>query len=171
MVVIKLYLIAPEKYFEGVMRVLKKEIKNTNTIFVTTNKPYGHLINTFKKHGIPHNKTFFIDCISKYVGEKIEQEPENCLFVEGPQNLTAIGIAINESVKHLPGKKTMFLDSLSTLLIYHDSNTLSKFSNFFINKMRVLDIDTIVLALESDINKEAIKLIQSLADEVKKYGG
>ncbi len=165
-----LHLINPEKYSEGVIYILKKEIKNKNVVYVTTNKPYKHLINLFKTHRIPYNKIFFVDCISKHVGEKFEQEPENCLCVESPRSLTALGIAISESIKHLPGKKIMFLDSLSALLIHNDSNSVSRFSNFLINKMRSLGADAALLALGYDINKNTIKLLQSFVDEVKKYG-
>lgn len=90
--------------------------------------------------------------------------------MESPQSLTYIGIAINESVKRLSGEKVLLLDSLSTLLIYNDANAIAKFSNFLINTMRSLDVDTSILALESDINKDTIKQIESFADEVKRYG-
>lgn len=167
----ELYLLRPEKYFDGVLRILKNKIKSRKIIYVTTNKPFNHLVNIFKEHKIPYNKIFFVDCISKHIGENLEREQENCLCVESPQSLTEIGVAISQSVKYISGEKTVFLDSLSTLLVYNDSATVGRFSNFIINKMRNLGVDTVILALESDVNKDVIKVIVSFADKVVKYGG
>lgn len=164
---IVLYTLKSEKYLEGLIKILKKEAKNKNVIFVTTNKPYDHLINVLKERGMKSNKIFFIDCISKHVG--IKKEPENCIFVESPQNLTAITIAITSSIKHLLGKKILLLDSLSALLIYNSAETIGEFSNFIINKLRSYGVDMVILALESDINKDIIKQIESFADEVKRW--
>lgn len=54
------------------------------------------------------------------------------------------------------------------MLLNNDANTIGRFSNFIINKMRAADIGTIILALESDIEKDIIHQISSFADEVKR---
>ncbi len=162
-----LYVLDAEHYLEGIIRIFKKEIKGRPTIYVSTNKPYSHLQESFKKAKVATEKIFFIDCISKEVGEG-GKEPDNALFIDTPQNLTAMSIAISESVKHLQGNPTLFFDSLSTLLLYHDANAIGRFSNFLINKMRVSGVDTIILALESDMNKEVLRKIETIADEVKR---
>lgn len=163
-----LYILNSEKYFEGVTSIIKNEVGKKNIVYLTTNKPYDFLTNTLKKKNVPADKIFFIDCISKYVGKKITKEPENCVFLESPEDLTTMSISITESVKNLNSPKLLFLDSLSILLIYNDAKTLGKFSNFIMNKMRELDVDTVLLALESDTDKDVIKQIESIADEVKK---
>ena len=61
------------------------------------------------------------------------------------------------------------LDSLSTMLVYNDYRTISKFSNFILNTMRNNEIDTFILALKSDSDKDLIKYVEALADEVKLY--
>ena len=53
------------------------------------------------------------------------------------------------------------------IVVKNDSNTIGKFSNFLLNKMRASDVDTIMLALESDADKNIIKQIESFSDEVK----
>lgn len=163
---IVLSVIKPEKYFEGVMKLLGKE-KSKNIIYVTTNKPYSFLVNSFKKKRINPDKIFFIDCISKQVNKNIEKA-ENCVFIGSPQNLTSLSIAVNEAISNIKGKKILFLDSLSVLLVYNDANTIGKFSNFLLNKMRASDVDTLMLALESDMDKDVIKQIESFSDETKK---
>jgi len=155
-----------ESYFNGIIKIIKKN-RNKNIIYVTTNKPYSFIENILKKNKINTNKILFIDCISKQIKEKTDKEPENCVFISSPQNLTEISIAVNESIKNIKGDKVMLLDSLSILLIYNDASTIGKFSNFLLNKMRAADVDSVVLALESDAGKDIIKQIESFVDEVK----
>jgi len=95
------------------------------------------------------------------------KEVNNCVFINSPQNLTAISIAVNEAIKSMKGKRMLFFDSLSILMIYNDASTLGKFSNFLLNKMRASDVDTVMIALESDTSKDIVKQIGSIADEVK----
>jgi hypothetical protein len=124
------------------------------------------LVSTFAKKGINLNKILFIDCISQQLKEKTKNA-DNCVFINSPQNLTAISIAVNEAIRSISGKRMLFFDSLSILLIYNDAITLGKFSNFILNKMRASDVDMILLALESDTSKDIIKQIETIADVVE----
>lgn len=167
-----LYVIESEKYYEKIVNIFKKDLSGKTVIYITTNKPYKSMVNLFEKEKIG-NKVFFIDCISKSIlGESVhDDENQNCIFIESPQSLTAISIAINESMKHISGgDRVLFLDSLSTLLIYNDVSTIGKFSNFIINKMGTFGVDIIVLSLDSDIDKDIMKKIKSFVDEVR-YAG
>ena len=163
-----LHLLDSAKYIEGVIKIFKTVPKSRSVIYVTTNKPYSVITSVFKKKGIKTDKIFFVDCISKHLKES-GKEPSNCIFIESPQNLTAISIAITKLLAGLSGPKMLFFDSLSILLIYNDSKTISKFSNFLFNKMRSFDVDSVMIALESDEGKDVIRQIASFADEVKKW--
>ena len=165
-----LYILKPETYFKDLMALLKRN-KDKQIIYVTTNKPYKYLVGMLKKTGFSPDKTFFVDCISKHIGEEPDPEPDNCIFVEGPDTLTSIGIAVNKSIEHLEGKRILLLDSLSVLLIYNDANTVAKFSNFVISKLRAADIEAAILALESDVDKDIVKQLESIVDEVRGDGG
>ncbi len=164
-----LYVLNSEKYFLHLMKILKHVLATNSVIYVTTNKPYGLLRNTLERNQISQEKVFFIDCISKHVGEDSGKDVPNCMFVDGPQNLLAISIAVSESVKHLTGEKVLLLDSLSILLMYNDAAAVGKFSNFIINKMRYVGVATAILVLESDFDKEVTKQIASIVDGVKKH--
>jgi KaiC/GvpD/RAD55 family RecA-like ATPase len=163
---IVLSIINPENYIPDIVRIIKKN-KSNGIIYVTTNKPYDHISELLKNNKIDTKKIFFVDCISKNVQEK-EVSAKNCIFVESPGSLSAISIAVNEAVKNISGKKILLFDSLSVLLIYQDAATIAKFTNFLMNKLRVLDVDAIILALESDANKDVLKQIESFADKVTK---
>lgn len=163
-----LYVINSENYFQKIVEILKRDVKDETVVYVTTNKPYNNLVSLLKKEKVNH-KFFFVDCVSKSIlgKESINEDASDCVFVESPQSLTSISIAINETMKHISGVKTLFLDSLSTLLIYNDAMTIGRFSNFLINKLSIYDVNIIVLSLESDVDKDIIRKIQSFVDEVK----
>jgi len=160
--------IAPStQYFKKVCGTLKKLLgAKKSLIYVTTNKPYTHIENLLKKENVTTKETFFIDCISKTVGSVPKEEPKNCLFINGPQEITGLSLAISQATKSLPGDKIILFDSLSTLLIYNSEHTIGKFSNFIINKLRYQNISTILIVLDSDAEKRIIKTIESFVDEV-----
>jgi KaiC/GvpD/RAD55 family RecA-like ATPase len=162
-----LYIIDPEKYFQGVLKILET-LKGKNIIYISANKPYSHMVSILKKHGIDTEKFFFIDCITSQLGLLANEEPSNCIFIKGPQNLTEISIAINECLDKMPGEKILLIDSISTLIFYNDPEVIGKFSHFFINRMQFSGITTVILALESDINKDVLRQVESLAEEVKR---
>lgn len=162
-----LYTVPSEEYVKNVKNVLREAAADHTVIYVTTNKPYTQLVKTLDDAGIDTENVFFIDCISKHLGEK--PEAENCLLLDGPQQLTDLSIAIKESLKQLPEEnRVLFFDSLSVLLMYNDAASIGKFASFIINKMRSLDVDTVMLALEEDTDNNIISKVQSFVDEVQR---
>jgi len=126
-------------------------------------------LNMFKKEGIDTKRFFYIDCISQQIGFNREEEYENCIFLENPTQVTQIAIAINKAIDNIPGEKAVLFDSLSTLLIYNNEDVVGKFSNFIINRLRLKNVSTVLIVLESDIDKRIIKTVESFVDEVKKW--
>ena len=90
------------------------------------------------------------------------------IFVNGQQDLTGIGIAVNQALANLAGKKLVVMGSISTLFLYNESNLVQRFLNFFVNKLRQNGVDGILLATTDDPNKDAISVIKTFCDEVKK---
>lgn len=161
---IVVHIIPTKKYFTGVVRIVKS-YKSLNMVYISASRPYPSLVEEFKKLKIDSNKIFFIDCSSKDSSNN-KNDPKNCISLEGPSSLSSLSIAISEALNNINGKKVLLLDSLSVLLIYHDANTIAKFSTFIVNKMRGLGIDTVILALDSDADKEVLKQVESFSDEV-----
>jgi hypothetical protein len=78
-----------------------------------------------------------------------------------------MSIAINTVTKKSHSPKALFLDSLSTLLIYNNDNRVGRFSNFLINRLRSTGVDAAFIVLDSDVDKRVISIIKLLVDEVK----
>ena len=53
------------------------------------------------------------------------------------------------------------------MLIYNHENVIGKFSNFIMSYLRTKETNTVMLVLETDIDKNVIKVIESMVDEVK----
>ncbi|MCW1312082.1 MAG: hypothetical protein OH338_01460, partial [Candidatus Parvarchaeota archaeon] len=92
------------------------------------------------------------------------------VYIDDPANLTEIGIVAKLSIEKIKGKKMLIFDSLTTLSLYNSSKNLVRFYNFFFQLSRLNQIETIIIALESDIDKEILNNINGLVDEVKTYG-
>ncbi|MEK6904343.1 MAG: hypothetical protein AABW87_01995, partial [Nanoarchaeota archaeon] len=74
-----------------------------------------------------------------------------CTYLSSP-DLTEMGVAVDELAKILPGRKFLILDSLSTLSLYYKKETIDYFLNFFINRMRALNINPIILNEKKELN-------------------
>ena len=165
-----LILTSAEKYLENVINVLEALInkKNYHCIYVTVNKPYQVLLNVLKNNDIDTKKIFFIDIISKMT--RLETAgAKDCLFIASPDSLTELSIAITESARNLRGKnKFIFLDSLSTMLIYNQTGTVTKFAHFLIGKMKTEAVEMVIISLEKEMDPKLVSQISSFVDKVIK---
>lgn len=135
-------------------------------LYVTINQPYITLQNLFNREGIDLNRLFFIDCITQTAGGRAERT-SNCLFINSPSSLTELGIALTQAIQAMPpGKKFIFLDALSTLLIYNEAGTIAKFSHFLINKIKLLGLTGVVMSVEKEMDERLLTQIEQFCDKV-----
>ncbi len=165
---ISVYVFKEENYYKQIYKIIK-ENDNKSIIIVTTNKPADMILNEIKEEKIKTQNLFFIDTISKYIGKKELPENDNVVYIDDPANLTEIGIVTKLGIEKITGEKVLIFDSLTTLSLYNSSKNVVRFYNFFFQLARVNDIETIIIALESDIDKEALNSIHGLVDQVKTY--
>jgi KaiC/GvpD/RAD55 family RecA-like ATPase len=146
--------------YEGVkmsaLRVLVN-IRKQAGIYVTLTKPYMNLRENFENNGVNISRLYFIDCISLKEGKR--QETDNCTYISGPTSLTELSLAITAAAN--TGKLDfLFLDSVSSLLMYNDRASSAKFFHYLISKMLSYEIGGVILAFRQD--KETIKLLPVL---------
>ncbi len=95
-----------------------------DAVYVTFNKPAASLAELFK--GIDHkNRMLFLDVISSHTGEK-GSEMENAFFVSYPGDLTGVMVVLSRTLK-MHQFRFLFVDSLSSVLIYNDERTTTRF--------------------------------------------
>jgi KaiC/GvpD/RAD55 family RecA-like ATPase len=161
-----LFVMNTEDYLEKNIAILNEVLKPEDAVgvYVTLSRPYSVLIKILEKNNINTDKLFFIDCITKTIGT--ENEEKKCLFLENPQNLTNITIAIEEIISTIPSKnKSLFVDPLSTLLIYNQAETVSKFLHFLTGKIRILNLNGVLLSTEKEHDSEFADQMEQFVDK------
>jgi len=166
---IVLILCDEKKYLETnlrILHILTNKFKEKG-IYVTINRPYESLIELLKKKKINIKSLFFIDAITPTVAGKTE-DTSNCLFIDSPQNLTELSIALSEAFTGMKQKEDRFIffDSLSTLLIYNEAKSVERFAHFLTGKMRKWKIKGVLISLQKNIDENLISQVSHFCDKV-----
>jgi len=164
-----LFIIDPKKYHSIHLKILRGiiEVKKFSGIYITVNKPYDSLVKYLKENGISTENVFFIDAISKSVSQEIRLT-ENCLYIPSPSHLTDLGIALTQALENIERKEEKFLilDSISTLLIYNDFETVAKFVHFIVSRLRVFGLVGLIISVEKILDEKMINILMEICDEV-----
>ena len=138
-----------------------------HTIVVTTNFPYTVLRKLYGESGVDLDSVSFIDTVTKASIGTATDIPGVVRYVTSPANLTDMGIAVTEELKEKTGKKVCILyDSISTMLIYLTSPNISKFIHFVTNKLRLMDISGVFLAVEKGLDPMLMSQLTTFVDTV-----
>jgi hypothetical protein len=166
---IVLFIVSIKKYPSFALSMIKHlNKKGWAGIYVGVVKPYADVAALFKKNGIDVEKIYFIDCISKSVAFDKMVETARVSYLM-PGDLTGLGIAVDEGINHLTqesDKVFVFVDTLSTLLIYSSAQTLAKFSHFLTGRLRLKNLRGVILTLEKEAEKSFLASISSFCDAV-----
>jgi len=147
------------------VRYLTKD-KNIPGVYVTLNKPFETIKSVLEKDGVDTRMIIFIDAVTKNAGGKAPKN-KNCLFINNPENLSDISIAMDQAVRALPSKeKFLFFDSLSTLLLYNNVETVARFIHFLAGKMRDWKVKGIIISLKRKADKELIEELSPFCDVI-----
>ncbi|MEM3555141.1 MAG: ATPase domain-containing protein [Candidatus Micrarchaeia archaeon] len=152
---------------EIALRVLIKK-KDMCGVYVTFNRPYSTLKESVGKQGLDLSKLFFIDLITESAGGKAERSAtDRCFYVSSPKNLTELSILMEQAMLRLPRERRfVFIDSISTMLIYNDPDTVLRFIHSLTGKMRLLGITGIIFLLEKESDEKFRAQISQFCDTV-----
>lgn len=136
-------------------------------VYVTANRPYVNLVNMFKERAISPDSLLFVDCISAMAGEKTGRSG-NCIYVPSPLELERITDYVDTLLDELGDetKRFIYLDSLSTFLLYNSVSSVGKLSHFLINRLRLKNMSGVFLTLELEAPTELIQRLTVLCDKV-----
>ena len=137
--------------------------KGTSCLYVTINQPYKRMLHLLEKKKIDTKKIFFIDCITKTSGGKAE-ENDNVYYLDSPSSLTDLDISINEGLDSIEGKKILFFDALSTLLIYSKPGPFAKFTHSVMTRIKSSDTKGIFVIVEGEIDDDILSQIEQFSD-------
>ncbi|MEM5836252.1 MAG: hypothetical protein QXR09_01375 [Candidatus Aenigmatarchaeota archaeon] len=164
-----LFIIDAKKYHKIHPKLLQTIIKEKcfAGIYITINKPYSTLIKYLKENKINTDNIFFIDAISKSVGGEMKMT-KDCLFIPSPSQLTDLAIALTQALESMEHKenKFIFLDSLSTLLIYNSFEVAAKFVHFVISRLRLFGLVGMIISIEKQIDERMLNILIEMCDKV-----
>jgi len=156
-----------EKASEAAMAVVKiLTKKNDYGIIVSANRPYVNLINTYKRNNIDIKKILILDLISK--NQNANFEAENVMFMENASSLTDISLSVNKYIKKFEGKKFIFFDSITTMLIHNEPYVFARFIHSILTRMRINGIGGLLISISDRTNREIRAEIAQLCDKVIK---
>ena len=157
-----------DRYEEANMRLLSFLVntKKSRGSYVAVSKPYNHTISLLKHRDINTDNIHFIDCLTKSLGSKATKT-KNCVFINSPAHLTELGIALHDYFTS-SGEKNRFLyiDSISSLLIHNNIDTVLKFVHYVTGKMRVFGFNGMLLSLHEEKDKKLVSHLSQFCDKV-----
>ncbi|UCB59140.1 MAG: hypothetical protein JSV67_02235 [Thermoplasmatales archaeon] len=156
-----------ENSFE-VSTALVKYLSNRNDrgIVVSANRPYANLVNVYMENGIDVSRMFILDCLSK--SQHAEKPAENVVFIENLSALTDISLSLDENMNNMSGRKFIFFDSLTTMLIHNKPYVLARFIHNIFTKMRLKGVGGALISLQDNSNRDIRAEIAQLCDKVIK---
>ena len=104
--------IIPHQFYYNLNLFLLKyflDVSKGKAAYISLNRPYKNLMETFIGGKIDPQKIFFIDCVTKN-----EIDVANCYFLKSQQNVINLSIAISSVVKK-EKPSFLFFDSLNIL--------------------------------------------------------
>ncbi len=160
------------KYLEGNLAVLRLLMapQDSAGIYVTFNRPYESLTYVLGKEKIDLERLYFLDLITQTTGKRGERT-ENCIFLPSPRNLTELSIALTQLIERMEQtNRFIYMDSLSTMLIYNNSGTVAQFAHFLVSKMRLWKVGMVLVSLEKETDRKLIDDLSQFCDKVIKVG-
>jgi hypothetical protein len=153
---------------ESNIRICRQVLAQGYTlVVVTTSYPFMILRKLYEQQGLDLSRIYFIDAITRYSLGSNPDSAEHCRFVSNPSNLTDLGIAITEQLHAVPDDKIcLFFDSVSTLVLYLPSESISKFIHFVTTKLRLLTHSGIFLAVEKGLDPMLLTQVTTFVDSI-----
>ena len=145
--------------------------KNENAVItVSTRESATHILEWFKeqKLNLPLARVGIVDCVTKTLGGS-SVENENIKIASSPVDLTGIGVKISQFFEEYFMKKNirktqLHINSLSTILMYSNIQTVFRFLHVFTGRIKAAG-SLGIYVLESGMHDEqAISTLKQLFD-------
>ncbi|MBE0521144.1 MAG: recombinase RecA [Candidatus Methanoperedenaceae archaeon] len=146
-------------------------VKNGNAVIkVTTRNPASQILEWFNENNmsLPDSKIGIIDCITKTIGKEAV-ETENIKIANSPVDLTGIGVKISQFFEDFFIKKKiaeiqLHVDSLSTLMMYSNIQTVFRFLHVFTGRIKAAGAMGLFLVEDGMHDEKDIITLKQLFD-------
>jgi len=150
----------PLAYQDGVLSALKYFRERFGTgLYIALNKPYAVLEAAFEKDGLTRGNLVYLDSITNTA----ERRTDSCHFLGRMCELTDLGIALTKIIAE---KKVnfVFVDSVSTLLIYNDPKSVARFFHSVTEKLRNMNLPAALVLVEMEEGKDVAAQLAQFCD-------
>jgi len=145
--------------------------KNENAVItVTTRESATHILEWFKeqKLTLPLSRIGIVDCVTKTLGGA-SAENENIKIASSPVDLTGIGVKISQFFEEFFMKKNikktqLHINSLSTILMYSNIQTVFRFLHVFTGRIKAAGSIGIYVIESGMHDEQAISTLKQLFD-------
>jgi len=156
----------PMVYQEGVLEAIRYFSERFGTgLYVTLNKPSAVLQGAFEKGGLARGSLVYLDSITNTT----ERRTESCQYMGRMRELTDLGIAMAKMISEVQ-VKFVFVDSVSTLLIYNDPKSVARFCHAVTERLRSLNLPAALLLVEMVEGDEVAAQLAQFCDAFVKAG-
>ncbi|HEX7628275.1 MAG TPA: ATPase domain-containing protein [Candidatus Methanoperedens sp.] len=146
-------------------------VQNENAIItVTTRESAAHILEWFKENNLnlPMSRIGIIDCVTKTLGGA-SIENENIKIASSPVDLTGIGVKISQFFEEFFMKKNtqkiqLYINSLSTILMYSNIQTVFRFLHVFTGRIKAAGALGIYVIESGMHDDQAIATLKQLFD-------
>lgn len=147
-------------------------INENAVITVTTRESALHILEWFKENklNLPLDRIGIIDCVSKTLGGAVKED-ENIRIASSPVDLTGIGVKISYFFEEFITKKNirknqLHMNSLSTILMYSNIQTVFRFLHVFTGRIKSIGGLGIYLIESGMHDEQAIATLKQLFDGI-----
>jgi KaiC/GvpD/RAD55 family RecA-like ATPase len=140
-------------------------------IIVATREPATRILERFGENDMKQvsSRLGIVDCVSKNI-EGAVIDSENIKIASSPVDLTGIGVRISQFIDEFMKKGLMkiqlHIDSLSTILMYSNIQTVYKFLHVFTGRIKAIE-GLGVFTIESGMhNEQTISILKQLSDGI-----
>jgi KaiC/GvpD/RAD55 family RecA-like ATPase len=138
-------------------------------VYITLSKDYMELSKIFREQGIDMGRLAFIDGVSQMYGMGAVDAP-NVKYISGPISLDGIVAAITDIIPMMKSqKKFVFLDSITTVLLYNSLERTLQFSEFLTSSLKRLEVAGVMVSVSKGFaNDNLIKALGKMSNEIIK---
>jgi archaellum biogenesis ATPase FlaH len=128
-------------------------------LYITLNKPFAVLQGAFERGGLAAGNLVYLDSITNTP----ERTTESCQFLGRMRELTDLCIALAKMISEKE-VKFVFVDSVSTLLIYNDSKSVARFCHSVTEKLRSLGLPAALVLVEMEEGRDVAAQLAQFCD-------
>ncbi len=150
--------------------------RGESAILVTTEETGGSVLKWFKQHELEINRKRFgiVDCVSTSLGIRVSDTP-NIKMAPSPLDITGVGVKISQFLEQFRTKDTvrktrLIINSLSTMLMYSNLQTVFRFLHVFTGRIKAADalgVYVVEAGMHDDKTVATLKKLFDGAIEIK----